>query len=398
MNLNFGLKGCDCIKIGEVSRLLNISIDTIRYYMDLGLIIPGRNGNLYDFAEDSIEDIRWIHKLKEMGFSLKEIQRILSLRRTSNWVEPQEIAEYLILLQEKKKNLGEKIKDIQKEIERIEEEENTFALEAAANKTLIGVPLKALEYLKCPCCGETFQVEQVQMNSRYIYSGKLNCACGYGIEIQNGIIITPDACITGEDRGDIGREKYKNLPASVITMLQRSYNFILHRMQEMNLENKVILETDINEFFYLYTHFRKLKGKALFIVCDRHPEVLRMYKERIEYMKLDLDIVYLAAQKILPVKPGSADIVIDYFSANYHEIHTGNFFPDEVRGCLKDKGALLGCYYCREGAVKTKYRETFWNQIIRAGYEIIKERQVVCPREIGKESQLLLYEVRKKQS
>ena len=77
-------KRCVCIKIGEVSKLLHISQDTIRYYMELGLIVPGRHGNLYDFSGDSIEDIRWIHKLKEMGFLLKEIQKVLSLRRTSN--------------------------------------------------------------------------------------------------------------------------------------------------------------------------------------------------------------------------------------------------------------------------------------------------------------------------
>ena len=82
--------------------MLHISQDTIRYYMELGLIVPGRHGNLYDFSGDSIEDIRWIHKLKEMGFLLKEIQKVLSLRRTSNWVEPQEIAEYLILLDKRK--------------------------------------------------------------------------------------------------------------------------------------------------------------------------------------------------------------------------------------------------------------------------------------------------------
>ncbi len=149
--------------------------------MELGLLVPGRHGNLYDFSEDSIEDIRWIHKLKEMGFLLKEIQKVLSLRRTSNWVEPQEIAEYLILLDKKRKSLRKDIENIEDEIARIEEEEKSFTIETAGDKVLVGAPLKALEYLRCPFCGEAFAVEQVQMNSRYIYNGKLACSCGYAL-------------------------------------------------------------------------------------------------------------------------------------------------------------------------------------------------------------------------
>jgi len=48
--------------------------------MELGLLVPGRHGNLYDFSEDSIEDIRWIHKLKEMGFQLVTVSELASYR------------------------------------------------------------------------------------------------------------------------------------------------------------------------------------------------------------------------------------------------------------------------------------------------------------------------------
>ena len=58
---------------------------------------------------------------------------------------------------------------------------------------LVGAPLKALEYLRCPFCGGAFAVEQVQMNSRYIYNGKLACSCGYALEIRDGIILSPSA-------------------------------------------------------------------------------------------------------------------------------------------------------------------------------------------------------------
>lgn len=137
--------------------------------MELGLLVPGRHGNLYDFSEDSIEDIRWIHKLKEMGFLLKEIQKVLSLRRTSNWVEPQEIAEYLILLDKKKKSLREDIENIKDEIARIEEEEKSFTIETAGGQgsgrgSVEGSGISALSFLRGGvCCGAGADEQQIYL-------------------------------------------------------------------------------------------------------------------------------------------------------------------------------------------------------------------------------------------
>lgn len=365
--------------------------------MEMGLLIPGRQGNLYDFSEDAAEDLRWIYKLKHMGFSLKEIQKILALRRISNWVEPQEIAEYLILLDEKKHCLEHKITEIQTEIAKLEEEKQHFASLAAGRQTLIGVPLKALEYLRCPYCGEAFAVADVQMNSRYIYNGRLTCPCGYQMEICDGILVTPDAVCDGEEQGDINREKYKNLPAAVITMLQRSYTFLLHRLQEKTLENRLVLEPDINEFFYLYTHFRKLDTRALFIVTDRYPQVLRMYKERIEYMKLDLDIVYLAAERHFPIKKNSVDLLIDYFTSDYWSRTGKGFFPEQMEGLLKGHGEILGCCYSEGGAKNPEVSSGFLRTLKKQYYALQKDRRIPCPKEVGEESELLLYAaVRKK--
>lgn len=361
--------------------------------MELGLVVPGRNGNLYDFNEDSIEDIRWIHKLKEMGFQLKEIQNVLSLRRISNWVEPQEIAEYLLILERKKKDLFRDIESIKEEIARIEAEEESFTLETGGDKVLIGVPLKALEYLCCPYCGKTFSVEQVQMNSRYIYSGKMSCICGYQLEIRDGIVVTPGAWAEGDEGADLDREKYKDLPASVITMLQRSYNFLFHRISGMDLYDKVVMETDINEFFYLYTHFRKIENRVLFIVTDRYPQVLRMYKERIEYLKLDIDILYLAdGSGNFPLRQQCVDLLLDYFSSNYWYGKKKKSLTESAGPYLKVGGEVIGCYYVGKGYGEKYEKKRFLEDLEKNGLRVLKDRIINCPGEIGKENQLLLYE------
>lgn len=64
------------IKIGEFSKMFNVSIKTVRFYEDRGLIIPAYT-DIYSsyryYDEDNIYQMSRILFLKELGFSLSEI-------------------------------------------------------------------------------------------------------------------------------------------------------------------------------------------------------------------------------------------------------------------------------------------------------------------------------------
>lgn len=67
------------IKIGELSNIVGISIQTIRYYEDEGLISPievDRWTNYRYYDERSIVRLSEISYLKDLGFSLKEIKNL----------------------------------------------------------------------------------------------------------------------------------------------------------------------------------------------------------------------------------------------------------------------------------------------------------------------------------
>lgn len=67
------------IKIGELSSITKISIQTIRYYESEGLISPievDRWTNYRYYDESSIERLSEISYLKDLGFSLKEIKTL----------------------------------------------------------------------------------------------------------------------------------------------------------------------------------------------------------------------------------------------------------------------------------------------------------------------------------
>ena len=67
------------IKIGELSNITGISIQTIRFYESEGLFSPievDRWTNYRYYDESSIERLTQITHLKQLGFSLKEIKNL----------------------------------------------------------------------------------------------------------------------------------------------------------------------------------------------------------------------------------------------------------------------------------------------------------------------------------
>ena len=72
------------LKIGDVSRRAGLSVKTIRFYCDQGLICPsGRSEGHYRLFEESvIEELSLIRALKMMEFPLIDVKLILEARRS----------------------------------------------------------------------------------------------------------------------------------------------------------------------------------------------------------------------------------------------------------------------------------------------------------------------------
>lgn len=66
--------------IGEISKIVNISANTLRYYDEIGLLKPSliQNNNQYRYYSDlQVKDIIFILELKQYGFSLGEIKELM---------------------------------------------------------------------------------------------------------------------------------------------------------------------------------------------------------------------------------------------------------------------------------------------------------------------------------
>lgn len=70
------------LKVGEVAKQAGVNLQTIHYYERRGLLPkPPRTGSNYRaYPEDAVLRVRFVKRAQELGFTLKEIKELLSLR------------------------------------------------------------------------------------------------------------------------------------------------------------------------------------------------------------------------------------------------------------------------------------------------------------------------------
>jgi len=73
------------MNIGEVASQAGVPAKTIRYYESVGLIPPAvrRDNGYRDYTEAELHTLRFIHRARELGFSVAEIEELLALWRNT---------------------------------------------------------------------------------------------------------------------------------------------------------------------------------------------------------------------------------------------------------------------------------------------------------------------------
>jgi MerR family mercuric resistance operon transcriptional regulator len=69
------------LTIGQLAKATRVGVETIRYYERRGLLPepPRRESGYRQFPLEAVQRIRFIKRAQNLGFSLKEISRLLAL-------------------------------------------------------------------------------------------------------------------------------------------------------------------------------------------------------------------------------------------------------------------------------------------------------------------------------
>ncbi len=113
LDIYFAVKHDPLNKIGQVAEILDVSLRTIRYYEELGLIKPYRTEKgtrLY--SKEDIERLRTALTLREHGMNLEEITCLATTRK--NYNTGQEASQQVLqMLKSLQTNISERIQSYQ---------------------------------------------------------------------------------------------------------------------------------------------------------------------------------------------------------------------------------------------------------------------------------------------
>ncbi|WP_339673833.1 heavy metal-responsive transcriptional regulator [Dasania marina] len=106
-------------QIGEVTKRLNISADTLRYYEKIHLIPPisRSTSGLRLYSDKDLSRLKFIRRSQRMGFSLEEIAQLLTFREAPQQAKP-----------EIRQLAGEKLADIETNLQELQTLRNELQL------------------------------------------------------------------------------------------------------------------------------------------------------------------------------------------------------------------------------------------------------------------------------
>ncbi|MCH3951013.1 MAG: MerR family DNA-binding protein [Acidaminococcus sp.] len=330
------------MKIGAFSRSVGVSIDTIRYYVSQGLLVPDVSGAQMSFGEREQRDMKIILRMKRLYFSLHEIHEYLDILRMSNMVEAESIVDIKKILSRKLDELDGKIDGLQSAKAEIAELMGQVVLPSDKG-TRTGVPLSALSLLACPKCGGSFALTDASLDQRYIYQGRLRCTCGCEMLIEDGIVKTGNTYKGAYDHPDLQRRIYHDINENLATNLQKCSDYIVSGMKGRAVKGQVVLEGHINGYFFLYTNFKSLDTGCQYVLIDKYPEMLAMYKSNIEQLHLNLDILYIAdASNKPPLRKHCVDLLISFTGDNEHSLYFRSPYIADMEPYLSPDAHVLG--------------------------------------------------------
>lgn len=340
------------MKIGKFAEMHNVTQDTVRHYLDLGLLVTEKTGGHYKFGDSDSRDIKKIIELKNLGFSLNDIQKILVMQRISGENTNSFRKLYLSFLENKKKEVENTVLNLNNLNNSLKEKINDIKCKDNEDVQKLGFSLSSLNLLECPQCHGQLTLSAGTIEKNNIIEASIQCGCGFTAEIKDGIYVDKRSVRTKLLRGEKMPTKEEYLAAtthSYSNFLYKGMASIVEYIINCGKEPEYIVELDNCVGFFLMQYIKYLPQDSTYILIDYDYDRLINMKTDLESYYEHKNFIFLCCDyENLPIKNSSFDMVIDYMMTNNYELSTGIKLFDVILPKIKAEGMICGAYLYSE--------------------------------------------------
>lgn len=343
------------MRIGEFASMQATSIDTIRHYMDLGLVVPEKQGTYYYFDERCARDYNRVIEMKDMGFSLMEIRNIMLISRFSKMASGMEIEHYQDFFEDKKAELIRQRDELTEKIDQLTEKIEALNLEKVEKLHSIGVRLDLLGVLSCPICGKDLSLAEAQIANNAIQTGRLTCACDYELVVEDGILIDKSSMKKTTEYDEAYFIRYvKQNSVEYLDNIYRAMEWGYRHIDESLVENKQVLELGVGNGIFLSHIIKALPHTTRYIAVDYDLNRLQYLKKMLERITFDAQVLFICADfRKIPLKKESVGFVIDFYGSTSFHMNTPDFLHALVSPLYAKRCGIMGIFMCFDKFKKT---------------------------------------------
>jgi len=334
------------MKIGEFAKQNNTSIDTIRHYMDMGLIVAQKNGAQYNFDEQCNKSLEDIINLKSMGFSLNDIKTIFLFRSLGRLTNYQEMEYFSALYDSKHTQITEQINELSVMRDKLGKEMESLSKNKSTKNYKMGVDVFALPLLRCKKCNGSLQITDGAINDNQIMSGVLKCDCGQQYQIVDGIIFTDDKFAAQKDfTAEYIVDYIQETDSKYLDNIYKGIHSFNSALDVSTLKGKVILELGSGIGFLLRNIYASLPDSCTYFAVDHDINRHIFLKNMLESADTKKNIVFICGDFLdMPLAKKSVDAIFDFSGTSNYSFYSDAFLLNEVDNFTRDKSILLGSY------------------------------------------------------
>ncbi|MBT2657908.1 MerR family transcriptional regulator [Bacillus sp. ISL-18] len=359
------------MKIGKFGKVNNVSIDTIRHYMELGLIVPEKQGGQYDFDDRCQSDLDLILELKKIGFRLNEMKKIFHYKNFAKLTDYEVDTYYQSIFLKKVQELEQEIKMLEEARDSLKGKLDQLAAHPQGQGGVLGINLTVLDLLRCVKCHGQLTLQEGMITRNQIIEGKLSCECGVDYPIESGVLNVGKRMKPIPPPINNIPEYIQETDSVYLANFNKGLHWSKRKLGQVNLSKKVILELGSGSGFFLRNIYQDLPEDGLYIAVDHNFDRHLFLKKFLEKTGLKRNILFICADFLeLPLPSHSIDIIVDNTGTSNYSFEHETFLLHEVDSLSKPDGYLLGSYlvfknFSPNSKIEAKYRDNFTLDTIR---------------------------------